>query len=131
MWNANPDRSRISVLVVEDEPMIRMDVVDLLEEAGYAVHDCGGADAALRVLALHPEISVLFTDVDMPGTMDGLGLARMVATLRPDVRIVVASGRLRPLADEIPGGGAFLAKPYRPDAALAAVFPAHAIHLAA
>ncbi len=102
----------ITVLVVDDEPLIRMYAVDVLEDAGFRVVEAGGSEEALRILDTHPEINVLFTDINMPGSFDGLELARRVHTRRSDVQIIITSGRERPAASDIPDDGKFVAKPY-------------------
>lgn len=102
-----------AVLVVDDEPIIRMNAVDILSDAGFSVLEAGDADEALAVMSSHPEIAVLFTDINMPGSMDGLDLARRVHEIRPDVHLIITSGKVRPEIDEIPDSGAFIGKPYR------------------
>lgn len=74
----------VCVLVVEDEGLIRMSLVEDLEDSGFQVFEAGDAEEALDVLQGHPEITVLFTDIDMPGSMDGLTLAKLVGQSRPD-----------------------------------------------
>lgn len=101
------------VLVVDDEPFIRMNAMDMLEDAGFGVLEAADADEALAVLGNHPEVGVLFTDINMPGSMDGLDLARRVHELRPDVHLIITSGKVRPSVDEIPDSGKFIEKPYR------------------
>lgn len=101
------------VLVVDDEPLIRMNAADMLADAGWTALEAADADEALEVLRAHPEVTVLFTDINMPGTMDGLDLARRVHQLRPDVHLVITSGKLRPGQGELPGAGRFLGKPYQ------------------
>ncbi|MDN4633633.1 response regulator [Sphingomonas sp. PsM26] len=103
------------VLVVDDEPFIRMNAMDMLEDAGFSVLEAADADHALSVIANHPEIGVLFTDINMPGTMDGLDLARRVHELRPDVHLIITSGKVRPSVAEIPDSGKFIEKPYQQD----------------
>ena len=105
-----------AVLVVDDEALVRMYAVDVLRDAGHVVYEAGGADEALELLELHEDIGVLFTDINMPGHLDGLDLARMVHTKRPKVHIILTSGRLRPPAEAIPDDGRFLAKPYAGEA---------------
>ena len=100
------------VLVVDDEPLIRMYARAVLEDAGFAVIEAGNAEEALARLDDRPEISVLFTDINMPGRFDGLELARRVHERRGDVQLIITSGRERPAADQIPDSGAFIAKPY-------------------
>lgn len=107
-----PSSPRV-VLVVDDEPLIRMNAVDMLLDAGFEVLEAGDAADALRVLEAHPEVAVLFTDVNMPGEMDGIDLARRVHALRPDVHLIVTSGKVTPTKGTLPEQGAFLGKPYR------------------
>jgi CheY-like chemotaxis protein len=102
------------VLVVDDEPLVRMTAADELEEAGFQVLEAWNADAALKVLeARSEEIHVLFTDVNMPGSMDGMALAEQVHQRWPHIRLLIASGYARPHSDEIPDHGHFVPKPYR------------------
>ena len=101
------------VLVVDDEPLIRMTAADMLADAGWPAIEAADAAEALEKLAAHPEVSVLFTDINMPGEMDGLDLARRVHELRPDVHLVITSGKMRPARDELPGEGRFIGKPYQ------------------
>lgn len=106
-------RSKNVVLVVDDEPFIRMNAMDMLGDAGFSVLEAADADDALRVLAKHPEIGVLFTDINMPGTMDGLDLVRRVHELRPAVHLIITFGKGRPTVAEIPGSGKFILKAYQ------------------
>ncbi|MDO9415517.1 response regulator [Pararhizobium sp.] len=102
----------ISVLVVEDEMLIRMDIASYLEEEGFTVYEAADADEAIAVLDGNADISVMFTDIDMPGTMDGLKLAAAVRDRWPPVKIIVTSGH-RLLRDELlPIQGRFFSKPY-------------------
>ncbi|HUB64436.1 MAG TPA: response regulator [Methylocella sp.] len=112
---ANPPKpspnTRNVVLVVEDEPFVRLLGVDLLEEAGFGVLQAANADEALRLLEIHPEVQVVFSDVEMPGSLDGLGLAQYICQRWPRIGIVLTSGhRIR--TEMIPHEGRFLAKPY-------------------
>jgi len=103
------------VLLVEDEPLVRMTAADELGEAGFHVLEASNADAALEVLeARSDEVQVLFTDVDMPGSIDGLALAERVHQRWPHVLLLISSGHARPHPDEIPDHGQFIPKPYRP-----------------
>ncbi|MFC3636031.1 response regulator, partial [Camelimonas fluminis] len=102
----------LTILVVEDEPLIRMDLVDLIEEAGFHTLEARNADDALAIVEGKDGFQVLFTDVDMPGSIDGLELARIVAGQRPDVRIIITSGQTVPTDDEMPAGAVFLPKPH-------------------
>lgn len=107
-----PNRSKPAILVVEDEAFTRMAAADALEDRGFAPYEAGDAHEALDLLSEHPEIILLFTDVDMPGGMDGVQLARRARQVRPDVGIIITSGKRR--VPDVPAGGSFLAKPYRP-----------------
>jgi CheY-like chemotaxis protein len=102
------------VLVVEDEPFVRMIAAEGLEDAGFDVIEAASADDALKVLNARPDVGVLFTDVNMPGSVDGVELARMVHARWPNLRIVVTSGKDRPRSADLPDDGRFLPKPYRP-----------------
>ena len=111
--NGRMDLSRITILVVEDEPLVLMSTVDFLEDEGFKVLQASNADDAVRMLETHREISILFTDVDMPGTMDGLKLSAAVRDRWPPVRIVVTSGHRMVDITDLPDGGVFFSKPYR------------------
>lgn len=100
------------VLVVEDEPFVRMVAADALTERGIMAWEAGDAGEALQVLSEHPNIGLVFTDVNMPGDMDGLGLAHEVNRLRPDVCLIVTSGAVSVADEELPDSGRFLPKPY-------------------
>jgi two-component system, response regulator PdtaR len=102
----------LRVLLVEDEALVRMLGVDVLEEAGYEVTEAGNADEALRIMEAQSGIKALSTDVNMPGSMDGL--AHTVHARWPQVKVLVVSGKVRPAPDELPPGGAFMGKPYEP-----------------
>jgi len=103
-----------SVLVVEDEMFIRMVAVDTLEDRGYVILEAGDAREALEVLEQTPGISLIFTDINMPGDIDGLDLATEVAKRWPQIEIIVTSGAVRLNDDVIPDEGVFLPKPYSP-----------------
>lgn len=110
-----------TVLVVEDEPLIRLDLVDLIEEAGFYTLEAGSADDALLIMQGKDGFEVLYTDIDMPGSMDGLALAQIVARQRPDVRIIITSGQKAPAHEEMPVGAVFLPKPHEPSQLAAAL----------
>lgn len=99
------------VLVVEDEALIRLTVIGVLEDAGFEVVEAGSADEALELLDEH-QIQLLFTDVQMPGKLSGVDLAKAVALRFPDVGIVVVSGRLAPEDIDLPPAALFFSKPY-------------------
>ncbi len=110
-----------TVLVVEDEGLVRLDAAETLRDAGFAVLEAANAEQALAVVARGADFDVLFTDINMPGRMDGLELARRVNRLKPGVRLLLTSGKVRPSGGEIPTAGAFIPKPYSPDAVTRAV----------
>lgn len=93
--------------------MVRMVAVDMLEDAGFAVLEAPTADAAWALLERAPRVDLLFTDIDMPGSMDGLALAGRVAERWPHIGLVVTSGRFGLRDDDLPDDGRFLPKPYR------------------
>ena len=109
------------VLVVEDEFLIRMGIVGELEDAGFTVLEAANADAAIVLLQTNPSISLMFTDIDMPGGMNGLKLAEAVRSRWPPIKIIVTSGQIELSAADLPEGGRFFAKPYN-GLAVAAAF---------
>lgn len=104
----------IAVLVVEDEPLILMDVAATIRDVGFRVYEAVNADEAIGLLEEHSDICVLFTDVDMPGSMDGVMLAHFAHSFRR-LKIIVASGQRNVEAKDLPPGAIFFEKPYRPD----------------
>ncbi len=108
------ERQSAAVLIVEDEPLIRMGAVYLIEEAGFEVYGAASADVAIAMLELHNEIRLIFTDVDMPGSMDGLKLAHYVRGRWPPVKFIVTSGHVKVTEESLPVGALFLPKPYDP-----------------
>ena len=102
------------VLVVEDRTLIRMMAADTLVDHGFMAWEAADAYEALRALVEHPAIGLLFTDVDLPGGMDGLELARQVHADRPDVELVFTSGAEALDEKDLPNHGTFLPKPYAP-----------------
>jgi len=98
------------ILVVEDEPLVRDMIVDVLLEAGFDTHEAGCAEQALRGLAQQP-IDAVITDIDMPGELDGIDLARRINELWPGIGVIVTSGGSRPAAS-LPRMARFLAKPF-------------------
>lgn len=100
-------------LAVDDDAIIRIDACQILEEAGFRCLDAETGDAALDLLRTkHERVVVLFTDVEMPGSVDGFALARHVAETWPHIEIVVSSGGRRPGADEMPDKAVFIPKPF-------------------
>lgn len=114
-----PDANPV-VLVVEDEALLLFSIADDLRDAGFEVLEASNADEAMTLLAANPRISLVFTDVDMPGSMDGLKLSATIRDRWPPVRIIVTSGKQGPAPDRLPAGGVFIPKPYSP-AGIAAV----------
>ena len=100
------------ILVVEDEVLIRMDVVDQLGALGYRLIEAANGQEALDALSDGSAINILFTDVHMPGDLDGVMLAREVSQRRPEIGIIVTSGSASLSADSLPEGSRFYPKPY-------------------
>lgn len=107
--------ARPIVLVVEDEPLQRLMAVDLVEEAGFDAVDVASAAEAVRVLESRPDIRVVFTDVDMPGGLDGMRFAATIRDRWPPIELIIVSGKRKPRDEELPARGAFFAKPYKKD----------------
>lgn len=104
------------VLVVEDDPILRMLAVEMVEDAGFDVVEASGADEAIDIMEKRPDVSVLFTDIDMPGSMNGVGLAHWACHNGTPIKIVVTSGHHRLGDDDLPAGSVFFAKPYDTEA---------------
>ena len=102
----------IKVLVVEDEPFIRLAAVGLVEEAGFVALEATNADQAIAVMEANPDVRLVFTDVDMPGTMDGVKLAHYIRGRWPPVQLIVASGKAIVTENDLPKGTRFFSKPY-------------------
>lgn len=112
MAHAQPLRP-LFVLIVEDEPLVRMSAVAMIEEAGFRTYEAANADEAIALLEKHADIRILFTDIDMPGSMDGLKLAHYVRGRWPPVKIIVTSGHVQVGRQDMPRDATFFAKPYR------------------
>ena len=106
------EATRPVVLVVEDEFLIRMDAVDMVRGAGFDVVEAENADEAILILEDRRDITVVFTDIQMPGSMDGLKLAAAIRGRWPPIRIVATSGLLHIGTEDLPPGSRFLPKPY-------------------
>ncbi|HTU12142.1 MAG TPA: response regulator [Allosphingosinicella sp.] len=104
----------MTILIVEDEALVRMHGIDILEEAGFDVLEAADADEALVILG-NGQVHVLFSDIDMPGSMDGLDLARIVCRRWPEVQLLLTSGHHRLQEADIPGSGKFVRKPWTAD----------------
>jgi two-component system, response regulator PdtaR len=110
-----------TILVVEDEPLIRMCAVATLRDAGYWVLEAQNSAEALDVLSRHSEISIMVTDVRMPGHMDGLALVTWVQLNNPAIRSIVVSGNATAAEAGAAGAFGFVAKPYLPATIIGAV----------
>jgi len=99
------------VLVVEDEMLLRMRAVDMVEDAGFTSVEAVDADEAVAILESRSDIALLFTDIQMPGTMDGLGLAHSVRERWPPIKIILVSGQLKLANIDIPADSRFFGKP--------------------
>jgi two-component system, response regulator PdtaR len=104
------------VLLVEDEPLVRMAAADDLQEAGFHVLEAANADIALAVLeSCSDDVQVLFTDIDLPGSMNGLDLAESVQQRWPHISLLISSAYHQPVHGQIPDDGRFVPKPYCSD----------------
>jgi CheY-like chemotaxis protein len=109
------------VLVVEDEPMQRMMAVDLVEDAGFEAVQAMGSNDAVRILESRPDIRIVFTDIDMPGGLDGMKLAAMIRDRWPPIELIIISGKRRPSPADLPARGVFFTKPYKREEITAAM----------
>src|ERR1700675_5104131 len=100
------------VLVVEDEMLLRMRTVDMVEDAGFTSVEAVNADEAVAILESRSDIALVLTDIQMPGSMDGLGLARTVNDRWPAIKIILVSGRVELSERERPVNSRFLQKPF-------------------
>jgi CheY-like chemotaxis protein len=117
----NPIITPIRVLVVEDEVFVRMDAVEILRAAGFDILEAANADEAIQILETHSDIRLIFTDIDMPGSMNGLKLAAAVRDRWPPVRIIATSGHFKLQAGDLPADARFISKPYKPAQIISAV----------
>ena len=103
-------------LVVDDDEIILLAAVDILDEAGFRTLMASSAEEAIAGLEAHGlDVALLFTDVEMPGALDGFALARAVAARWPEIGILVSSGNRQPGDDDLPSGAIFVAKPFSAD----------------
>ena len=109
------------LLVVENELLLSLDISDALKDEGYDVITVANADDAIKVLETRNDIRTIFTDIDLPGSIDGLKLAAAVRDRWPPVNIIVTTGMRAPRRDEMPAKSLFIAKPYRSAEVLEAV----------
>jgi CheY-like chemotaxis protein len=116
MMNNYSEHNSPCVLLVEDEPLVRMAAADDLQEAGFHVLEAANADIALAVLeSCSDDVQVLFTDIDMPGSMNGLDLAENVQQRWPHISLLISSAYHQPVSGQIPDDGRFVPKPYCSD----------------
>ena len=101
------------ILVVEDDELLRLHAAGLLEDHGFGVVEAENADAALKLLETRDDVRLLFTDIQMPGSCDGMDLARKVHARWPRILLIITSGQIKPAEAEIPDHGHFVGKPYR------------------
>lgn len=101
-----------AILIVEDEPLVRLGAARTIEDAGFEVIEAANADEAIEILENRSDIRVVFTDMHMPGSLDGLKLAHAVRNRWPPIKIIVTSGHGQVSEEDLPTGGRFFAKPY-------------------
>lgn len=111
---AESDEAKDVVLVVEDEALIRMNSAEVIRDLGFEVIEAVDAAHAVELLESVSGITVVFTDIQMPGSMDGLLLAAVVRNRWPPIALLVTSGKLRPASSDMPAGARFISKPYLP-----------------
>lgn len=111
----------MQILVVEDEPFIRLGLVSTLEDAGYSAIEAANADEALLILHKTQDVALIVTDVDMPGSMDGVRLAHFVRQRWAQIRLVVTSGKVGLSEVHLPTGARFIAKPFQDHKLLAQI----------
>jgi CheY-like chemotaxis protein len=107
------------VLVVEDEAIIRMEAVQMLEDAGFNVVEASNASDAIGLLEARTDICAVFTDINMPGTLDGLKLARAIRGRWPPIHLILTSGLVSPNEQDLPSNGRFIQKPYKAEHVIA------------
>jgi two-component system, response regulator PdtaR len=103
------------VLVVEDEPLILMLAIEMIRDAGFEPLWASNADEAIRILESRGDIRIVFTDINMPGSMDGIRLAQAVRGRWPPIKIIVTSGFSGGDLKLLPEGSQFIPKPYDAD----------------
>ncbi len=121
MAQSHPLHHRKVVLIVEDEPILLIYAADIAAAAEFEVIEAANADEAIAILDSRADICIVLTDIDMPGSMDGLKLATAIRRRWPPVEIVVMSGFIRPTPGALPMRGLFLSKPYGPEQLLSAL----------
>lgn len=107
------------ILVVEDEPLLRMAAIDMIEAAGFEAMEAADATQAVDILQSRMDISIVFTDIDMPGGIDGLRLAAVIRDRWPPIHVIITSGHTKPPKGSLPSDMVFFSKPYREDEVIA------------
>ncbi|HEY8276731.1 MAG TPA: response regulator [Methyloceanibacter sp.] len=107
-----PTPPLVRILVIDDEPIVRLDAREILEGAGYVVTEAASADEAMPLLADGETTEAILTDINMPGSLDGLELARIVDGLIPEIAIIIMSGNQLPRREDLPLKATFVAKPF-------------------
>ena len=107
-------KTRQSILVVEDESLVRMMAVDMFEDAGFHVIEASTGERAIELIQQCNELAALFTDVDLANTIDGFSVARIAHQTQPDMPIIVVSGHRVAKSSDLPPGARFIGKPYNP-----------------
>lgn len=113
MMSTRAGRSLPIALVVEDEALLRMLAIEVVEEAGFTAIEARDADEAVVLLESRTDIALLFTDINMPGSMDGLKLAHVVRDRWPPIKILLVSGEQRLQSCDLPSNSCFVGKPYQ------------------
>jgi CheY-like chemotaxis protein len=113
---------RMTVLLVEDEPLLRMFSADAFSEAGFNIIEAETADEAASILKAREDVKAVVTDIQTPGAMDGLELVRLAYETKPKIVRLLVSGRARPRPEDLPPDTLFVAKPYDADALAGRVF---------
>jgi DNA-binding NtrC family response regulator len=103
----------IGIVIVEDEFLLRLVAATFFEEAGFTVYQASNAHEAIALLELYDDIRAVFTDIHMPGSMDGLKLAHYIKGRWPPVKLIITSGHARPRKEDMPIGSGFFGKPYQ------------------
>ncbi|WP_313540337.1 response regulator [Sphingomonas sp.] len=109
------------VLVVEDEPLLRLFAAQVVEDAGYEALEAASAAEAIAILESRPDIRIVFTDIDMPGGLDGIKLAACIRDRWPPIKIIITSGKPLPPSTVMPAEAVFFPKPYRQDRVIASL----------
>ena len=107
-----PTHPLARILVIDDHPSVRLGVREILEDAGYEVTEAASSDEAMPLLTDGKTTEAILTDINMPGTLDGLELARLVDGLMPEIAIVIMSGKQLPRREDLPLKATFVAKPF-------------------